>query len=157
MIAPTVIIDSREKLPFSFSKNVHTTVAALRVGDYSLVGAENSLAIERKSLADLLSSITHNRVRFEKELCQLRAFRFACLLVESTWPIIMMKQYSQDVSPNSIIGSLMSFKVRYNVSVLMADDHDTAGILCERILMNYARSVEREYRLIAKGSAEEAA
>ena len=72
-----VVIDSREQHPLSFSSAVQTEVAALPIGDYSIKGLEDDVVIERKSLGDLLGSITHERERFGKELRKMRAARFA--------------------------------------------------------------------------------
>jgi ERCC4-type nuclease len=85
----TIVIDTREKAPFSFSDAVRTEVKTLAVGDYSIAGLENQIVCERKSLSDLLSSLTHGRERFQRELKQLRAFRFACIIIEADWETLL--------------------------------------------------------------------
>lgn len=52
---PIIVVDTREQRPYSFDEArvggvVH---AALPAGDYSLLGQETRIAIERKSLADV--------------------------------------------------------------------------------------------------------
>src|SRR5258708_2440774 len=51
---PVVLIDTREQTPLSFSRFPNWIAGekkkALRVGDYSIVGMEHLLIIERKSL-----------------------------------------------------------------------------------------------------------
>jgi ERCC4-type nuclease len=131
-----------------FSKCVHTITAALPVGDYSLHGLEDQVVIERKSLGDLLGSITHGRDRFVREFRQLRSFRFAGLLVEADWDDIETRHYPQKVHANAVYGSLVAFCVKYGVhgGPILGGDHVTSARICERLLMNYARLVERDYK-----------
>ena len=49
-----------------------------------------------------------------------------------------------NISINSIVGSLMSFSVKYGIQIIMAHDHATASRLTERLLMNFARLVEQD-------------
>jgi ERCC4-type nuclease len=109
------------------------------------------VTIERKSLSDLLGCIGRERDRFVRELRQLRAFRFAALVIEARWPDIESGLYGglSQVNPNAVIGSLMAFAVKYGVVPIMADDHHTAARLVERLLSNYSRLVERDYRALA--------
>ena len=53
-----IIIDSREQRPFDFlSQNgdIETERGTLDTGDYSVAGLESRVAVERKSLADLVT------------------------------------------------------------------------------------------------------
>ncbi len=145
-----IIVDTREQRPFHFSDLIEVRRAALPVGDYSLPGLEDQVVIERKSLSDLLGSITSGRERFVKELRQLRAFRFAALVIEARWPDILSGMYGclSQVHPNSVIGSLMSFAAKYNVIPILADDHDTAARLTERLLILYASMIRRDCKAL---------
>ncbi len=148
---PIVIVDTREKRPLSFSDSVEVRRGALAVADYSLAGFEDDVAIERKELGDLLNSITHERVRFIKELRQLRGYRLAVLLVESDWPTILEGAYRSQVSPSAVVGSIMAFTMRYNVMPILAHDHETAGAIAERLLRLYAEQVRKDYRALTQG------
>jgi ERCC4-type nuclease len=143
-----IIIDSREQIPFRFSPTIQTVRRALPVGDYSIVGCEDLVVIERKSLGDLMGSITSNRDRFVRELRHLRAFRLAVLMVEGRWMDIEGQNYRAQIHPNAVIGSLMAFTIKYGVVPILADDHETAGRITERLLLNFARMIEKEYRAI---------
>lgn len=59
-----IIVDTREQLPL-FKNNCIRY--GLLVGDYSTMKLRHTFAIERKSLADLYSTITKGHVRFRKE------------------------------------------------------------------------------------------
>ena len=108
-----------------------------------------------KSLADLLGSITGGRERFTRELRQLRAFRFAALVIEARWPDVLLGTYKgvpSAVNPNAVIGSLMAFAIKYGVIPILADDHQTAAQLTERLLLNFARMIEKDFKALDKAS-----
>jgi len=94
--APFVItIDTREQLPWDFrgipadagqgegSVIVPTVVKGLKSGDYSVLGYEDRIAIEKKSAADLVGTIGQGRERFERELERLAGYDFATVVVEA--------------------------------------------------------------------------
>jgi len=54
-----ILIDTREKLPFQFGRDLKTVRTKLEVGDYSLKGLEHAVAVERKSLDDFIHSTIH--------------------------------------------------------------------------------------------------
>ena len=59
-VRPTIITDTREQTPLRFT-NLVTVLGTLTSGDYAPRGLEHIAAIERKSAADLVSSVTHDR------------------------------------------------------------------------------------------------
>ena len=50
------IVDTREKLPLDLA-TLKTVNQSLMTGDYSVVGLENIVTVERKSLDDLLGCV----------------------------------------------------------------------------------------------------
>ena len=93
-----VVIDTREQLPWTFGGLwsdssarggrrpivVDQRVATLQQGDYSLVGHESQVAIERKSLADLFGTLGQGRERFERELARLAELDRAAIVIEAS-------------------------------------------------------------------------
>jgi DNA excision repair protein ERCC-4 len=67
-----IAVDSREQRPFTFDA-WPTAPATLAAGDYSIVGLEEHVAIERKSLDDLAGCCGRDRDRFKRELHRLQA------------------------------------------------------------------------------------
>ena len=64
-----IIIDTREQAPFAFRHermDATTEPGTLAVGDYSLAGLEDRVAVERKSLPDLVMCLGRERERFER-------------------------------------------------------------------------------------------
>jgi ERCC4-type nuclease len=120
MFGEDIIVDSREQKPYSFSYNSSTE--ALPVGDYSLKGYEKVFAVERKTLDDLANSLGNDRDRFEDEMERARELRMQELTVLIEAPRWHVYKYSGDkhsphyysnIYPNSIIGSIASWRDRY--------------------------------------------
>jgi ERCC4-type nuclease len=89
-----IIVDTREQRPWTFENyNVTVKRAGLRSGDYSLAGHEDQIALERKSLDDLVQSLSHGRDRFEREVERLSALSFAAVLVEASAEDIARHRY----------------------------------------------------------------
>ncbi|MCA1987342.1 MAG: hypothetical protein LDL27_12865, partial [Desulfovibrio sp.] len=66
-----IVVDTREQRPFRFERwpAVILEPGTLPTGDYSLPGLAHRVALERKSLDDLVSCLkSTGRERFEREL-----------------------------------------------------------------------------------------
>lgn len=66
-----VVCDTREQKPYSFEKwpDVEVQRGTLQAGDYSISEYEDMVAVERKSLDDLIGCLmAGNRERFERKL-----------------------------------------------------------------------------------------
>src|ERR1043165_3487840 len=81
---PYILIDTREQraLRFPDALGVDCGVASLSAGDYSVRGFTAHIALERKSVSDLVQTLTHGRERFENELDLLAQLRWKAILVE---------------------------------------------------------------------------
>lgn len=81
-----VIVDSREQAPFPFRgpryEGVTVEVGTLSVGDYSLAGLADKVAVERKELSDLVACLGRERERFERELARGAALDAFCVVVD---------------------------------------------------------------------------
>ena len=110
-----IVIDTREKAPLPLPAEV-SRVATLRTGDYSLEGYETAFAVERKSLADLVRSLTHERARFERELERLAAIPFRRVLVEAPFRCLLVERFVfSQASPVAVRGSVEAYEVRYGI------------------------------------------
>lgn len=58
-----IVVDTREQLPYSWP-GVPMVKKALPIGDYSIFGLENRIAVERKSHADFVSTVTQDHQSF---------------------------------------------------------------------------------------------
>ena len=135
---PTVLIDTREQLPlpigFPHERGTLTT------GDYSFRGGEHLLAVERKSIPDLIQSLTSERQRFTRELERLRGYPFSRLLVIGSEEDIAAKRYRSSASPKAMLHSLYSIESKF-VPVVFAPSAEAGARLVERWAFWFARSL----------------
>ena len=142
----TAIVDTREQLPLDLTP-MRVRTATLDTGDYSLLGCEHVIRIERKSLDDLLGCVGRDRERFDREVARLLAYPVRVLLVESTWPEIERGEWRGKITPEQAIGSLLGWQVA-GLAVHMVGDHSRAGKHAARLLYTVAKRRYRELRAL---------
>ncbi len=98
------IIDTREQAPLDLSP-LRSEAGTLATGDYSVKGLVDVVAIERKSLTDLLGCIGQDRERFDREVIRLLAYPTRAIIVEATWGQIEAGNWKSKVTPAAAIGS----------------------------------------------------
>ena len=116
----------------------------MSTGDYSIKGLEHLIAVERKSLDDLLSCIGIHRDRFKRELQRLRAYRFRCLVIEADYSTLEGGEWRSKIQPASVLGSLAAWQAQYSLPIWLAGEHEAAARFAERYLFQAARCVARE-------------
>lgn len=137
---PCIIVDTREQTPFLFSENVDTQRATLDAGDYSVVGLTATVAIERKSLDDLVGSITAGRERF-MACCARGAKRdFFCIVVEAALSDVIAGRYVSKTRPQSVVGSMLAIHVDFGIPTIWAGSRSNAANLTERLLTRLWRN-----------------
>ena len=146
---PALVIDTREQLPWSFAADLQSKRGALRAGDYSLEGFESVLAVERKSLDDLVGSLTFGRDRFKRELLILSRYWSACVVVEGTASDIVEHRYTSSATPTSILGSCVSIAVDF-VPLFFADNREIAADVALRFLRKSWERIQTASRIDAK-------
>ncbi len=142
--AITAIIDNREQLPLDLSP-LQTAWGTLAAGDYSVSGLEHLVAVERKSLSDLISCVGCERPRFDREVQRLLAYPVRALVVEATWPQIEAGNWRSNVTANAAVGSLLGW-ISSGLPIILAGDHDRAGRFVAKILYTAARRRWRDAR-----------
>ncbi len=132
-----IVVDTREGRPYSFPG---ATAKALPAGDYSILGYEHRIAVERKSLDDWLGTVLRSRDRFAREIEKLRHYDFAAIIVEATPQDILAGRYTSKISPASAFGITSELMVRFRpVHVILAGDRPHARLLTEKLLHFAAR------------------
>jgi ERCC4-type nuclease len=108
--------DKREQLGWTFAPNVPTVDITMKSGDYTVIGHETEIAIERKSLADLVGSITWGNVRFQKELERLRSYRLAAVVIEASPADVEGHRYfAKKVEPSEVFAIVAALHVKHGV------------------------------------------
>lgn len=120
---PYVLIDTREQRPLRFAPElgVDCGAATLPAGDYSVRGFTAHVALERKSVSDLIGTLTKGRERFEAELDLLAQYRWSAILVEGRRGDVEAGIYRSLATPQSIIGSLRAIWMRWGVPTFWCD------------------------------------
>lgn len=156
----TVIIDTREQLSFAFATPFRvararrhflpvTTRGTLATGDYSIAdhtaptSPSGGIAIERKSLNDLFSTLGQGRDRFRRELVRLAEFRTAAVVVEADWSTIFSAPPSRSqLAPRTVFMSVVSCQVEFpTVQWLFLPSRAAAEAATIRVLDSFWRKV----------------
>ena len=109
---PVVLVDTRERKPFPLHVNHPNWIAgrrvALKTEDYTVMGMEGLLALERKNLADLVPCTVTYRRQFLAACGQLARFRWKAILIEATYEDIKggFEPFGipSEVHPNAVCG-----------------------------------------------------
>lgn len=133
----TAIIDTREQTPVNLDP-LRSIKGTLTTGDYSVLGLEHVVAIERKSLDDLVACVGRERERFDREVQRLLAYPVRALVVESDWICIEMQKYRANVHHNAVIGSMLGW-IAQGLPIIMAGNHERCGTYISRMLFTAAR------------------
>lgn len=138
------IIDTREQLPYCLPP-LQTVAGTLAAGDYSVCGCEQYIALERKSLEDLVSCCGAERERFEREIMRLLAYSSRAVIVEATWAQLDMGGWRSKISASSVTGSVLSW-ISLGIPFIFAGDRLSADTAAARFLFIAARRRWREAR-----------
>lgn len=131
-----VAIDTRERKPYRFPRS---EVKTLPTGDYSIVGLEEQIAIERKTKSDAYSSLGQGRARFERELERLSRFDYAAVVIETSLPDFLRAPAFSRMNPRAAANSIIAWSVKYRVCVFFAGDRRHGNALTQRLLEKYWR------------------
>jgi ERCC4-type nuclease len=150
------IIDSREQSALNLEP-LTTVTSTLPTGDYSIRGLEHVVAIERKSLQDLVACVGSERERFDREVQRLLAYPVRILVVESSWEQIeshepINPQWRGRVTKEAVLGSLLGWQAK-GISIHMAGSHERAGKHVARMLYTVARRRYAELRALSGGES----
>lgn len=137
----TIIIDSREQVNFHISswldgKGIKHITRALETGDYSAMldgeTFEDEVVIERKANIDeIAGNFTQGRERFEREMIRAKANGIKVFLIieNASWHDILLHNYHSQLKPQSLMASLLSWQVRYNITIMFCRPEETAQLM----------------------------
>ena len=137
----TVVVDSREQVNqhvtgYFDSKKIPYITRKLDTADYSaMVGdmtLEHDTACERKAnLDELCSNLTADRDRFEREFLRAKAngTKVYLLIENASWSDIFLHNYRSKLAPKSLVASLLSWQVRFNITVVFCKPSETGQII----------------------------
>ncbi len=143
-----IAVDSREQKPYLFEREVSegivsVTRAALPAGDYSLVGYETRISIERKSLEDLVQTVIKDRARFAREMQKLDLYQDIALVVEASMEDITKMRYRSRAHWASVLGACFSIQSQFRCPIIFCGDRAHAALAVRLMLSAFARKVEK--------------
>ena len=145
--APSSVIalqDSREQCPWDLAP-LQTEIATLSTGDYSIKGLEDVIALERKSLVDLLACLGVERERFQREMQRMLAYSTRAVICECTWQELNAGEWKSRITPTVAVGSVLGW-MSAGVPFVFCGSHEEAGKVASRMLYIAARRRWREAR-----------
>ena len=145
----TIICDSREQdrhvSEYFEKKKIPSITRKLDTGDYSAqlgdLSFERDIVVERKhNLDEICGNFTLERERFEREFMRAKAYgtKVHLIIENASWSDIFLGNYRSKLPPKSLVGSLLSWMVRFNVSVTFCKPEESARIIYG-IFYYYAR------------------
>lgn len=150
MGGPIIVIDTNEQLPYTFQEQVARgevgiVQASLYTGDYSLVGFENRVSVERKSLGDAFGTIGGGRDRFDDEMDRAAAFEYFAIVIETSLSGLEVPprfsrasdKGNRRLSPETVIKSLIGWSMDRGVHVWLADNRSRGELTTFRILERF--------------------
>lgn len=133
----TIVIDSREQNPWTFDE-MKTELGTLSVGDYSVRGMEQTIAIERKSLPDFVSCCGGERDRFQRELDRLRGWPISAVIIEASWADLLLGSWRSRLTNKQVMASYCAWTAQGH-SLVLGKSHAEAGKIAAGILYYAAR------------------
>lgn len=142
----TIIRDSREQKGkgwnFRASANCNKMVIEkLDVGDYAIMGLEDTIMVERKTIGDLWGTLGNpkNYERFLREMKRARNHKHKFLIIEGTLGDIDRGYKWSKVSSMNIHSKLISLQVKHNLHVIFAGRKDRAQTYVRRLFAKLHR------------------
>lgn len=134
MDTPLIAVDTREQRPYEFPES---RVVTLSTGDYSIVGLEDQVAIERKTIGDAYASLGAHRDRFRAAVERLGLLRYGAIVIETSLPDFLRQPMFSRMSSRAAINTLLSWSVRYGVHVYFVGDRRHGNALTRVLLEKY--------------------
>lgn len=156
-IKPKLLIDTREKTPFSFDGDddfSSVEYCKIDAGDYTIDGLQGIVSVERKASADeLLNNFIENKQRIYAEFERMKDYKLKFIVVEQDLETLMdPKSYyinrahknrqSPYMPPAVVLANLIDLMVEHKVAVIFAGSK--AAKITKNILL-------RAYELHQKG------
>ncbi len=118
---PILLVNTRERDAYTFSRFrpwfAGIERRALPVGDYSIAGLDERVAVVRKSLTALSASLALGRPRrtFLRACSRLGTLEFAALVIEASLDDLLHHSPHSVVRPNALLSSVQALAVRWGI------------------------------------------
>ena len=120
----------------------------LPTGDYSLLGLENDVIVERKTLPDLIACLGRERERFENELLRMRGFASAVVIVEALFDEVAQGNYRSKLNPKCAVQTVISFCANYRIPFFFCKNGKAAERCAFDFLRHYHTHFKRKIKAV---------
>lgn len=136
-----IVADTREQrnehiVRMLKEKKIPCISRKLDAGDYSAqigeLSLEKDVVIERKrNLDEICGNLTADRDRFEREFMRTKAAGTKVFLIIEgcTWNDVYLQNYRSKLSAKALLASLLSWQVRYNVTIIFCEPENTPKLI----------------------------
>ena len=137
-----IVTDTREQLLLWNN----TARYKLDFGDYSIVGHESLFSIERKSLPDLLQTLTSGHKRFKQELQRASVARYFAIVVDGSYTKMRTKDYPNAwrsrIKGKQVTDIANALRVKYGIQVIFTTGRVESKRVIKDLMDAYLRAVE---------------
>jgi DNA excision repair protein ERCC-4 len=143
-----ILTDNREQQPYTFTRWPEVTVekTTLTTGDYTLKAMDHLIAIERKSVDDLISCLMGaNRERFSKELSRGSNIPHFYVLIEASMEDVARHRYLSHMAPHAVLSSILALSIRWRTNFMFCGSRAAAEYTAFNLLRLFLREVEQAY------------
>ena len=146
----SLALDTREQIVGPVPLAIPIVVKALPMGDLSVVGFEERVAIDRKQLGDFIGCVTRDKDRFLRLLKRMSTLEFAAVVVEASHADVRARKYRAEVEPAFVLGAAATISTRYGVPVFFCGSLEASTDFALRLLRGWWR--DRGLRPELRGS-----
>lgn len=141
-----ILIDTCEQRPYTFSRwKAYCVRDTLKTGDYSVLGYQDHITVERKSLNDFYRSIGAERSRVLRSIRRMTSYQCRLLVVESSATSVFHPEDDKHTKlhKNSVWGSVTSILCDFGVPVFLADTRKIGEEITYRFLKRSLRRLQQ--------------
>ncbi len=123
----TILEDTREQKPLSefWPDDLPVLHAALKDGDYSILGYEDRFCVERKGMSDFYSYIGKERkAKTMPKMLRFQEMDWVGLAIELSEKELLFGNMISKLEPEHVRGALTSFRVRFGLHVYFSKSRE---------------------------------
>jgi ERCC4-type nuclease len=140
-----IIVDTREQKPLWVASNrfVNITNTKLDVGDYSLQGFENVIAIERKGPMDAFSTLgqSNNHARFNAEWERAKNLKYFAVIIELSVGDMYHKNFENSfrtrIHGNQMVQTWITHSLKRGYHLFFVNNCDEARLLVKCLFKSF--------------------
>ena len=142
-----ILVDTREQKKLWNEKLNEVRLKKLDAGDYSISwdnrDFDDKIAIERKSLADITSTLTSGHTRFKKEIERAKKLDYFAVVVECDYSTFLKGYYRSSVAGYIVAKIAHTLEIKYGIPFHFCNSRTEAKALIRGLLTAYIREREK--------------